>query len=436
MSILYLGVYIAWPSRWNIVGHLNLGMFIVSQFIPVVFLNQLRSLDTASVKDVTTILAQGSIAYLFGILLFRSYKKLPVNLHTWRRFLEPDDTWERAVQTRTTFFSLVGIGLLVLSMMGMGFVPLLSEDPISAKFMRGDYHDPYITWAVPYRLGIALLSIVIPLVLAIVIWRRRFGLLPVALVSLVLMVLTYQRSPALTGIVLIVVIWLVKKNHFNFALVAVSLAYIAGTLSSYLAARIFTPTAISSTAGSAQGVVEQIVATAPDVSDTITFYSQWVAWDRPLTLGRTYFGGLIPGNYEWNPGVWTLTLGNPSVDLSTILSGGMRLPLPLWGMVSFGTAGVFGLSFAAGVTVALLGRIPRILDISQIPGAKIVYVLLLYRQLNVTIGEFWTLSYTDLIQLFVMLWILRGLNSSKQYSKVYSPALAEVTGTIQGSKVF
>ena len=61
------------------------------------------------------------------------------------------------------------------------------------------------------------------------------------------------------------------------------------------------------------------------------------------------YGGLIPGHYKWNPSVYTLSIVTPGLDVNDIGSGGLRLPLPVWGYVSFQWAGVILFSLLTGI---------------------------------------------------------------------------------------
>jgi hypothetical protein len=91
-----------------------------------------------------------------------------------------------------------------------------------------------------------------------------------------------------------------------------------------------------------------IAAGNPDIADTISFVR---AFDlNPIwTYGRTFYGGLIPGHYEWNPAVYVFKVTNPAADINDIASGGFRMPSAIWGYTAFGWLGVVLTSGLSGL---------------------------------------------------------------------------------------
>jgi hypothetical protein len=149
-----------------------------------------------------------------------------------------------------------------------------------------------------------------------------------------------------------------------------------------------------------------VASTAPDVSDTLSFLDRWDSYGRPLTEGRTFYGGLLPGNYEWNPGVWTITLGQSSVDVTEVNSGGLRLPAPVWGLLSFGLPGVIGVGLVTGAFTGLLAKVAR----TALPAEsnlKAVYTLTVIEAFRPVVAGFFALSYISVFQLVIVLLILR-----------------------------
>ena len=87
---------------------------------------------------------------------------------------------------------------------------------------------------------------------------------------------------------------------------------------------------------------------APDLFDQLNFLASFKSQNYPLTWGRTFFGGLVPFRYEWNPSVYTLVVSNGGGDISDIMSGGFRLSTALWGYTSFSWLGVVIIPLLSG----------------------------------------------------------------------------------------
>jgi len=138
-------------------------------------------------------------------------------------------------------------------------------------------------------------------------------------------------------------------------------------------------------------IFETIALGAPDVLDHLTFLKSFN--NTPLyTYGRTFYGGLIPGHYKWNPAVWSLMVSNPDGDLNEITSGGLRLPLPLWGYVSFSWTGVVLLSFFSGlINGYLIKAIKKMIKETQ-SIIVITVVILLYVNVYTQFVTFYALS--------------------------------------------
>ncbi len=153
---------------------------------------------------------------------------------------------------------------------------------------------------------------------------------------------------------------------------------------------------------SSMNFIESVAAGAPDIADQLAFMTRWLA-DPVYSDGRTFVGGLVPGNYEWNPSVWTLSITNPGVDVAAISSGGYRLPPQVWGMVSFGWVGVFAVSLLYGWA---LGRLTRTMR-QVIPSDRIENTVALFVVIGAAMDlftRFYAMSYIMLVQLAAVLF--------------------------------
>ena len=404
-AILLLGGYLAWPSRKNIPTHLNLGLFVVAYFTPIALLGALDGFPADEMVMATKVLLVGSGSFLFGILLTRPYK--PATDSTRARIpaiitrLTPEHV---SVRRRTAIATAASAGALAAALALMGFIPAFADDPSEAKFLRGSYRSAYQVVAPLYRGGAALSATLIPLSL-VHMWKNRsatWGLLSLA--SIILLALTLQRGPTGQGILLFIGIMLSRRRKTGrFLLIAVASYYVGAlyyAILGWLGVGNFEP------AESGASLLATAAASAPDVSDTLTFFHRWISAGQPHTLGRTLFGGLVPGNFAWNPSVWSLTLGDPSVDVSTLSSGGLRLPLPIWGIVSFGWPGVILIPAIGGVLLGLLGAWARRWEAASASPISDTWVAVLFAALYQVMPGYATMSYLHVLVLVTIWWIL------------------------------
>ncbi|RDC55832.1 hypothetical protein DU508_16360 [Pedobacter chinensis] len=342
LLVLGLGGYILWPSRYNVLPHLAVGGSFVSIVVPALILNVQDAYPDDIVALYTKIISIGAIGYVVGAVYgFMNGR----GVRTSFTFdLIDSELYEKRVIHLTKVLMLIGIIGLVLSYMIMGFVPIFAENPIAAKLFRGPYQEPYSRVSILYRASFYIVSTIMPI--ACVVWYkyRHKSFLFLIIAILILMAVSLQRSGAFMGIVLAFAIVMSLKSQLHFVLLMIILigVFVFSAFFYFI---------IGINAYTQDANVWQIIsAGTPDIADHLDFlnhFDQNPVW----TYGRTIYGGLIPGHYEWNPAVYTLTMVNPGADINDIGSGGLRLPLPVWGYVSFGYPGVILFS----VTTGLLG---------------------------------------------------------------------------------
>ncbi|GAB2700880.1 hypothetical protein GCM10027037_27300 [Mucilaginibacter koreensis] len=350
LLVLTLGGYILWPSRYNALQHLSVGGAFVSIVVPTMILYIQDYYPADIVHLYTQILVLGTVAFLAG--MFLGYI-LGQGLTTRFSFdVMGVEAYEKRVTNITTNMMMAGVIGLIISYAVMGFIPMFAEDPISAKLFRGQYQAPYSRVASLYRASFFILSTIMPI--ACIIWYRfRHKMLLLYIVSaLVLMAMSLARSGAFTGVMIAFAIIMSFKSRWHFAILMVVLigVFVLSSFFYYLVGiREYT---------GEKNIWQIITAGTPDVPDQLDFLSffeespQW-------TYGRTMYGGLIPGHYKWNPAVFTLVTVNPGKDINDIGSGGLRLPLPMWGYVSFEWVGVILFSLFTGIFTGLFIRITK-----------------------------------------------------------------------------
>jgi len=351
--------YVTWPKRWNILAHSQLAFGVVAYIIPILFLRGLENLSVDVVGLYTSVLTVGAVASLTGTVIGGAVSDHP---SVWRALSSILGRAQSQAHTllprRTALISIGALALVFFSFAVMGFIPALAEDPYAAKFFRGEYAESYSPVALPYRVGTSLLAVLVPLLGMYALWRRGWVWLALLVGAVGTLLLTLQREPALSGLLIAAGVAIALRGRYMAVyLIALIAVYFAGSASYFLLAALGIGS--FSLASGPTGLLESVAAGAPDVADHTLFLRFWTE-DPVYADGRTFIGGLIPSGFEWNPAVWTLAVTNPGADISTIPSGGFRLPSALWGYLNFAWPGVIlvGLiiGFATGILAATAAR--------------------------------------------------------------------------------
>ncbi len=381
LTALAVSGYVAWPSRWNVPAHLHLGFVVVAYLVPLCFLGALDDHSPTLVATYRNILVAGAACHVAGVVVGA---RAPV--HRWlgerlacRRL--PLPLFERHVARWSGGLAALAIALVVLSFVVMGFVPMFAEDQFAAKFLRGEYRDSYLPVAVPYRLGISLSATLVPVVLAVWWDTRKHVFLLLALSAVAVLTMTLSRALAFSGVMLFVGL-VAARSRAWFAgfvlLVAIGLPVLS-------AANSFVGTLagkdVELSLDDREAVLRLATSGVPDVADHLEFLRKFE--EQPvLTYGRTFFGGLVPFNYKWNPGVYTLAVLDPYEDVTEAISGGLRLPVAIWGYTAFSWVGALLVPLLSGFLWGQATRFAR----EQLD-ARSVVVSSVVMTLYVTLGE-------------------------------------------------
>ncbi|WP_295768809.1 hypothetical protein [uncultured Mucilaginibacter sp.] len=401
LTIFGAGYYIVWPSRFNVVTHLTVGAVFISSFVPAIILEVYKNYPDSIVTLYVKILVTGAICYLMGILLGfnRKVKRTKLSFDV----LSTEDYEKRAIQL-TKFLLITGIICLALSYAGMGFVPMFASDPISAKFFRGAYQEPYLRVASLFRASFYILSTIIPI--SSIIWynKRIPFFLHATLVAIGLMFLSLSRSPAFTGLVMAIALVLSFKSKFHFKIllgVIVSIYLFSSIFYYLIGVRQFE----NIDSKSENGYWQVIGESAPDINDQLQFLDMFTKHPK-WTYGRTMYGGLIPGHYEWNPTVYTLNVIAPDMNINEIASGGLRLPTPLWGYVSFQWPGVIMFCLISGFLSGFFLKYTKFWLTEHNSMVIKSVVVVLFVSVFITIINFFTLSIFSIPPMLVLLFYM------------------------------
>jgi hypothetical protein len=416
LLVFSVGSYIIWPSRWNIPTHLALGFTIVAHVIPVLILNTPAGYPDYLIWFYAEILSLGAVCYLAGLLL--GGRTPWEKLFRWKLNLDvmPQKVFDRLVCRRAALLMTSGLAGMAVSFFLMGFVPMFAADPYSAKFFRGLYQWRSPLVAALYRLSYSVVATLIPVCFAAWYTTRKFGFLVLSGLGVLCMALVLTREPVAAGFLLFLgLVAAKKKSWFRGYLVLVVLIFPFGAAAYYILGSLFHVHAMFSIYKT-DTLWEVISSGAMDVTDHIDFLIAFYAFGD-FTHGRTFWGGLVPGNYRWNPAVWTLILesgGMNRANVTEIGSGGLRLPVAIWGYTAFEWYGVVFVSFLAG----LISGIAISFTKRRVDGRDVLrstVVLTLYLTFWNQLSGFYLLSMYSIPAIFVALMLV-------WYGKVALPA--------------
>jgi len=233
-----------------------------------------------------------------------------------------------------------------------GFVPLFAFNPLEAKFGRGEYQASYQRVAIPYRLGLFTLMYIAPMGIALVLTMRRGRLRMLGLTAggVAVLAASLAKAYAGQGVLVGLLLWAARLRRSSF-LPCFAILMLAVPLACIIPIFLDTIMGGDGFAGHYQtdSVISRIVSGTPDIPDQLKFLDMFES-NGSWTFGRTFFGGLVPYQYYWNPSIWTLTvLDGGYTDISKTVSGGLRLPVSIWGYTAFGYLGAAIIPFFSGL---------------------------------------------------------------------------------------
>lgn len=347
-SVFWCGSYLVWPSRYNIQAHISIGFVLLAYFIPAIVLSDQNDYPFQLVNLYASIIFIGAICYVIGLYL--GFMVKPVKTNFSFEILSLNDYNER-VERITKIFMLIGVIGMVLGFAMMGFVPMFASDPLAAKFFRNQYNVPFYT-SIVYLSAYTILVTIVPI--SFIIWYKKkskifFLVLTVFAVGLLSMSLA--RGSAFTGIVYagLIIMAFKSRTHFFISIILLISVYALSSVFYFIIGVRDMTELIGGRDFKSDHIIWRVLSSGTiDLSDQLTFLQRFE--EKPIwTYGRTIYGGLIPGHYEWNPSVYSLRVLYPNEDVTDLISGGLRLPAPIWGYVSFQWPGVIIFCFLSGL---------------------------------------------------------------------------------------
>lgn len=403
-----LGTYLIWPSRWNIPAHLNLGFCVTAYLIPGLATDVWGLFDNRTNVLYSEINILGAAAIVGGLLVGSRLALFDGARTALLRLYQPD--MQSAALGRTERVAIVAIIGMIAAYGIMGFVPMFAADPYSAKQFKNEYFEPYHRADYLFRASFSVLTVVIPLLL-IVWWTQRSRLKPFVLAWLAvgLVAVSLARQSSAIGVLTFVGLLAARSARGTRRFVLFNAVVYPVGSAAYLLLGLLLGVESFGSIYSTDSIADLVSSGAPDLYDQLTFLSGFQHLNS-FTYGRTIFGGLVPGNYMWNPSVWSLTYDNLGADISEVVSGGLRFSGALWGYCCFGWIGVILLPFFAGLfngsMIRVLKRLP--LDTSLVASA---FVMSIYMTFGRQLSEFYILSIHTLPAIACALFLCFGMKA-------------------------
>lgn len=424
LAILTCGQILFWLRRDNVFAYFQGGLFISSVLIPVLGTSVLADAEPSVVALYARILVVGAGAYLLG-LCYGGFLG-----GTCRR---PEVTFERAfdegperLARRARVLAVVALAALAAAFALLGYVPALAGDRLAAKYGIGPYRAGFIRGAQVLHLAMGLASALAGVLLAFLVVRRR-AIEVVLLVGLLIgLAATLSRGEALVGPLTFVIAWGIQKRWKPLILIGVVSMSFFGSI---LVNEFLFPTGPAPVASTSFAM--RVTQTAPDIVDHLGFLNGYRLTGSERVGARTLRAGYsfsLSKGY-WDPADYALRTRTGIADVGELASGGLRLPAPIWGYVSFGYAGAVAWSWIAGLFIgwgtALLRRLLAPVELGRYPNQALNLMLawVLFNGTFAILGQFYFPFRSDILIIGLAVALGLGpLRSREAPGRDYAPA--------------
>ena len=340
--VLLCGQTVLWWRRDHVMGYLQAGLFFTSVLVPVVGTTIIDGSDQAIVGLYARILMIGAAAYLGGLLyggLLGQRQRLP-----GVTFGAVFAGVPRFITRRARIIGAAAVVALLFSFVLLGYIPFFAADRVGAKYGTGIYRAGLERAALVFHVALRMGSTILPVLLVLVMRRRRGVDVLLAGVLALGLVLTLSRGSALLGPLVFAIAVMVSRRWKAWAILAVvCTGYVSATLVNEVIA-VARPTTSASFA-------IRVAASAPDLSDHLGFLNGFKVSGNQEVGFRTILAGLSLNKGDYNPSSYALRIRTGVVDSGEFASGGLRLPAPVWGYSAFGYVGAGFWSFFSGLFI-------------------------------------------------------------------------------------
>ena len=409
--IQLLVLYILWPSSKNIIFFRLLPFYIVAYAGVTFFLTDdsivKYSLNKDNIESLIIIMIVGTICYVGSLIYnYKIYRKL-------ERWLinKIDNINVKALNEFRVFIIIVLLALLAIifyiySYGKMGFIPLMADDWMMAKYLGGEYQETYRGVAHYYRGALNLYAITAPF-LIIYLFSRRSLLSKMFIAFLIILIMsltlfTLRRGNLAEPIVLLFLLFAVYYQEGKYLIFVICCYFLIFALGSSANVLIYYFQGLETTVD-----ISAILEGVPDINDLLWFWDRFLYDKYDFSYGKTIYGGLIPYHYDWNPSVLTkLVIG---ADKS-VGSGGFRLPFQVEGYYTFGVVGTIIWSLYAGYVDALQLKLYRYAIINIKDSFYRFYLTIFFINITILVARnLICMNIDSLLIIVVGLFIIRNI---------------------------
>ncbi|MEX2553213.1 MAG: hypothetical protein WD627_09490 [Actinomycetota bacterium] len=415
LLVLVCGQILFWRRRDNVLGYVQGGLFLGTFLLPLLGTSVTEQFSSDVVQLYSTILLVGAIAYLAGLCFgapMGNRRARPAPL----TFIEPLDSGDtfKLILVRTRILAIVGMGSLLAAYAILGYVPILAADRVSAKYGVGPYAASFARGAIPYNFALAVVSTALPVILVLLFRRRRLLDLCLAGGLLLGLIMSLSRTLAFSGVLLFVVALAFERRIRPFIILAmVTGSFIAGALIN----EIFFPPQ----GGGSETLASRVAASAPDIQEQLGFLRGFELRGE-VRRGWALVGGLAFGRGDLDPASYTVRTITGFDNVDSFPSGGLRLPAPIWGFVSFGLIGAGLWSFLSGFFTGWgTTRLRNLLtSVKDAPGSSLNLVLaaVFYAGTFGVVSTFYFATSSMFVRVAIALYLGRFLMGPKRYREI------------------
>lgn len=407
LSAQLLAPYLVWRNRWNIPTHIAAGFCVTAYVIPGLFTDVFEQVPGSTASLFLQVNLIGALTLCAGILL-GSFLARHYQIDTVRPTARFSGNSSLLIRRIVIVATPCVIGMCIAYWI-MGFIPMFAEDPFSAKQFKGMYRDMYYRAAYLFRFCFSILQFSIPLLLAVGWYKRSLYLTGLAGAAFIVIFISLARGATATGVLFFLGILAANSRAgLRWYIPLVLLIFPFGSIFYYVLGQLMEVEALRSGYVS-ESFSEFISAGAPDILDQLNWLHGFIQGDY-FSWGRTIYGGLIPGNYPWNPSVWSLTYNDVGADISEAVSGGLRLTTAEWGYANFGWFGVVVIPLLSGLlNGVMLQRLKKLLP--RLTVLQATSALLVYGTLGTQIIQFYFLSIHNIPAIVAALYFWKASTS-------------------------
>jgi hypothetical protein len=400
--IFSIGTFVVWFSKKNFVASIQLGFFFIAYLLPILLTDTLSRFNPVYVHSFAQMMLIGGLTYLVGLIVGWRLKPFRHKTFTFEKILKFDSGKDPVERKIKLLFAITLIGIPIAFLFA-GFVPAFANDPLAAKFLRNQYAlNPLVDLI--YRSMFLISTVIIIPITLYVIQRRTPGNIIMFAVLIVYISLFLQRGYIGIGVLTVLSI-VMSSSTSRFALFVILNIFLFG-LGSDLYQLLFNLGILNTNiSASVSSLTQDIAQGAPDVSDQLKLFTNFVQYNIPYTNGLLFFGGLVPGHFAWNPSVWSLTFLN-SEGTNDIISGGIRFTPALMGYVSFGIPGVIFVCILSGLLQGYFSRwLKNCINICTSKRQMLYYYLFFFFVLQ-PFSVFYSLSEIALPSIVITIYLL------------------------------